>query len=112
MDIKTYILKSGQAPTAEQIEEVRRAAARPVIPDDDCPEFTDEQLKQFHRVVQERMDKSKKNRKQSITLRLSPKAAQKARSLGKGYTSILAGILESALEDPTYIKNLHVSGKS
>ena len=34
----------------EQIAEIREAAKRPIVYDDDCPEMTEEQLRQFKRV--------------------------------------------------------------
>ncbi|MEI3175137.1 MAG: BrnA antitoxin family protein [Lachnospiraceae bacterium] len=43
--------------------------------------------------------------KQTVTIRLSPQALKKARSLGKGYTSVLSRILENALNDPNTIKH-------
>lgn len=36
--------------TPEQIEEIREAAKYPIVFDEDCPEMTEEQLKQFKRV--------------------------------------------------------------
>ena len=42
--------------------------------------------------------------KQTVTLRLSPQALRKARSLGKGYTSVLSRILENALNNPDMIR--------
>ncbi len=70
--------------------------------DEDCPELTDEQLKQFRRISEERQEE---RRKQSVTLRLSPQALRTAKSLGKGYTSVLSRILESALADSETIKH-------
>ena len=87
MAIKTIEIHEGQKPTRAQIEEIRAASA---VPDEDCPEFTDEQLAKFKRV---RADQ----RRETITLRLRPATIRKAKSLGKGYTTILAGILEDAL---------------
>ena len=43
-------LKPGQKPTPEQIARIREAAKRPIVYDEDCPEMTDEQLRQFKRV--------------------------------------------------------------
>lgn len=71
------------------------------IPDDDFPELSAEQLSQFKRVSKERREE---RRKQTVTLRLSPQALKKARSLGKGYTSVLSRILENALNDNEIIK--------
>ena len=75
---------------------------RPVQPDEDCPELTAEQLAQMIRVSEQRREERKK---QTVTLRLSPKALQTAKSLGKGYTSILSRILENALTDAEFIKH-------
>ncbi|MCR4805455.1 MAG: hypothetical protein K5981_07350 [Clostridia bacterium] len=41
------ILFKGARPTKEQIEEVRKAVSMPVVFDEDCPQLTEEQLKQF-----------------------------------------------------------------
>ena len=75
---------------------------RPVQPDEDCPELTAEQLSQMVRVSEMRREERKK---QLVTLRLSPQALKTARSLGKGYTSVLSRILESALTDTELIKH-------
>ena len=75
---------------------------RPVVPDEDCPEFTDEQLTKFKRISAE---KREERCKQTVTLRLSPQALAKAKSLGKGYTSVLSRILENALNDAETIRN-------
>lgn len=75
---------------------------RPVQPDEDCPELTEEQLAQFRRVSDIRREE---RNKQSITIRLSPQAIKTAKSLGKGYTSVLSRILEAALSDSETIKH-------
>jgi len=36
--------------TPEQIAEIEEAAKHPIVFDEDCPEMTEEQLKQFRRV--------------------------------------------------------------
>lgn len=91
-----------QSPTPEQMEMLANAASSPVSEDDEYPEFSEEELRQFKRIASER----KVNRqKQTITLRLSPQALKKAKSLGKGYTSVLSRILEKALENPDIIKH-------
>lgn len=87
--------------TDEQRAMLEALKTRPVQPDEDCPELTDEQLQQLVRVSELRKDE---RRKQSVTLRLSPQALRTARSLGKGYTSVLSRILEGALRNPDVIK--------
>lgn len=49
-------------------------------------------------------DRLQERKKQTVTLRLSPQALEKAKSLGKGYTSVLSRILENALNDIELIK--------
>ena len=46
----TYILRKGQQLTDEEREEISNLKNRPIVFDNDCPELTDEQLKQFRRV--------------------------------------------------------------
>ena len=43
--IETYTVKEGQKPTPEQIEEVREAAKRPIVFDEDCPELSPKMMK-------------------------------------------------------------------
>lgn len=87
--------------TPSQVEMLHNLEARPISPDEDCPELTMEQLALFRRI-------SAANReercKQTVTLRLSPQALRRAKALGKGYTSVLSRILESALEDPDIVR--------
>ena len=54
------VIYEGQKPTPEQIEEIRalKAEHRPIVYDDEFPELTDEQLKQFRRVNPRREKKS------------------------------------------------------
>ncbi len=87
--------------TASQMEMLNDLEARPVTPDEDCPALTPEQLAQFRRISAENREE---RCKQTVTLRLSPQALRKAKSLGKGYTSVLSRILETALENPEIIR--------
>ena len=91
-----------QSLTPSQVEMLHNLESRPISPDEDCPELTMEQLAQFRRI-------SAANReercKQTVTLRLSPQAIRRAKALGKGYTSVLSRILESALENPDIIRH-------
>ena len=88
--------------TAEQKKMLEALKERPVQPDEDCPELTEEQLDQMVKVSEMRREE---RRKQTVTLRLSPQAIRTAKSLGKGYTSVLSRILESALTDAELIKH-------
>ena len=99
--MKGYRLDPDRKLTKEEIEMLDRMERMPITFDEDCPELTAEQLAKFRRISDENRAS---RRKQSVTLRLSPRAIKKARSLGKGYTSVLSRILESALEDNELIQ--------
>lgn len=94
MDIK-------KKPTEEQQKMLRETEETSIIYDDDCPELTEEELAQFRRISDIRNDE---RRKQTISLRLSPQAIKKAKSLGKGYTSVLSRMLEADLNNNERIK--------
>lgn len=96
MATKTYSIRPDQKPTEEQLLEIKEATRRPILFDEDSYELTDEELTQFRRIADIRKEE---RRKQSVTIRLSPKALRKAKALGKGYTSVLSRILEKALDD-------------
>ena len=100
--VKTHYIDFNKELTESQIKELEEAENASFVPDEDCPELTDEQLRQFRRISEERQEE---RRKQSVTLRLSPQAVRTAKSLGKGYTSVLSRILESALADSETIKH-------
>ncbi len=48
--IVTYRLKPGTQLTPEQIKRLDALKDRPIVFDEDCPEMTEEQLRQFRRV--------------------------------------------------------------
>ena len=90
-----------QKPSSEQIEMLNKAAVLSIPDDAEYPEFSEIELLQFEKISNERRSE---RQKQIVALRLSPQALRKAKSLGKGYTSVLSRIVESALEDPETIK--------
>ena len=54
--IVTYNLKPNTPLTPEQIKRLDALKDRPIVFDEDCPEMTEEQLKQFKRVHPRRED--------------------------------------------------------
>ncbi len=85
----------------EELEMLKELNRREIDYDNDLPEMSKDDLKAFRGLADQR---KAERRKQNLTLRLSPLTMKKARSLGKGYTSILARIIENALNDPEAIK--------
>ena len=73
------------------------------IPNEDCPEITDEQIINYAKIAREKRKESQV--KQTVAIRLSPQALEKAKSLGKGYTSVLSRILEDALNNNDTIRH-------
>lgn len=88
-------------PTSEQIAQLLKAKEMPIPEDSEYPEFSEEDLLQFARIKNE---KNISRQKQTVTLRLSSQTLAKAKSLGKGYTSVLSRIIESALDNPETVK--------
>ncbi len=90
-----------QSPNSEQQKMLEEAQAMPLTYDEDSPALSDAELQQFQHIAEKnRADR----RKQTVSLRLSPQALAKAKSLGKGYTSVLSRILEQALQDNDQIR--------
>lgn len=84
--------------TEEELSDLEKAANAPIVHDEDCPEMTEEMLMQFKRMNKE------ERVKQTVSLRLSPSTLKKAKSLGKGYTSVLSRLLDLAINDEEMLK--------
>ncbi len=87
--------------TEEQIAELEALKDRPVVPDEENPEMTDEE---FAKMVSIRQFKLEQQKKQIVSVRLSSRALNKAKAFGKGYTSLLSQILEKTLADDELLK--------
>ncbi len=94
MDVK-------KAPTKEQLKMLEKAEKMPISFDEDCPELSDEDLKNFRRISDERKNE---RRKQTVTLRVTPATLAKAKALGAGYSGVLSRMLDLCLNDPDIIK--------
>ncbi|GHU96432.1 hypothetical protein FACS189479_10060 [Spirochaetia bacterium] len=100
MGIITSTVRVGQKPTKEEAKRIRREikeAAKYPINLDDAPELAPEALKEFAHMAAER---NRKKRRQAVTIRLVPDCLSKYKSLGKGYTSIMADVLNYAADNP------------
>lgn len=101
MAMVTYELKPGTKPTPEQIAEIEAAAKMPIVYDDDCPEFTDEQYKEFAIIArQQRADR----RRGVVSIRLAKDTLEKAKQLGAGYTSVFARMIDLCMNDEELLK--------
>lgn len=93
--VKT-VIKKGQKPTEAQIAEIREAKKHPIVFDEDSPEYSLAELKQMHEAA---IKKRAEQKKEVVALRLSPTTIEKAKSLGKGYTSFLSRLIDNAIQD-------------
>jgi uncharacterized protein (DUF4415 family) len=95
----TSTLKPDDKPTMEQLEQINRAAGMPVVPDEDSPIYSLEQLARLC------AEARKRNVKQTIGIRLSRKTIEQYKALGKGYTGVMAAVLEHSIDHPEILKN-------
>jgi uncharacterized protein (DUF4415 family) len=65
----------------------------------DFPEASPEALDEFAAMARE-LRKNKKNTKPVIALRIAPETLEKYKSLGKGYTGIMADVLDYVAKNP------------
>ena len=96
--VKMNISELSSGLTEEELLEIEKAANSPIVHDEDSPEMTKEMLMQFKRMNKE------ERVKQTVSLRLSPSTLKKAKSLGKGYTSVLSRLLDLAINDEEMLK--------
>ena len=99
MAMTTITIRAGQKPSKEQIKEIRAAAKAPIKYALDCPESTPAALAEFAAKARE-LRKSMKVRKPAVTIRISQTCLSKYKSLGKGYTGIMADVLDYVADNP------------
>jgi len=97
MNITTK-LKPGDKPTKKQLERIERAANMPVVFDKDSPVYTPEQLAWLY------TESKRLGKKQTVGIRLNQKTIEQYKNLGKGYTGIMAAVLDYAIRHPDMIK--------
>ena len=89
-------ISPGMMTTDEQKEEIRAAAAKAPVFDEDSPELTPEQLTEMAESAHRQRELAKKP---VIALRISPETLAKAKATGKGYTGFLSRLLDHAIND-------------
>jgi uncharacterized protein (DUF4415 family) len=91
-------LRAGQKPAKKQREEVKRAAKLPIIYTEDAPRLSPEELAEFRKV-------NAGNRERVMcTLRVQRNTLDWWKSLGEGYTAVMARILDEARNYPDLLK--------
>jgi uncharacterized protein (DUF4415 family) len=99
----TVILKAGQKPTKEELQRARReyreAKKLPPVYDSECPPSTPEALAEFAVMARE-LRKNRRNPAPVVALRLMPEVLAKYKALGRGYTGIMADVLNYVANNP------------
>ena len=87
--------------TKEQIKQIEEADKKPIVFDEDCPELTDQQLKEIAAMAaQQRAER----RRPLLTVRVNSETLEKAKSLGRGYTGIIGRLVDAAINNPDLLK--------
>lgn len=95
---ETYSIHKNQKPTHEQIEEIEKASMQEIVFDDDCPEYSYEEL------VSMREAALKKRNEREVTLSVSEETVEKAKMYDKNYKGFLSRLLKAAIGDADFIK--------
>ena len=101
MAIRKMTVYPGQEIPDEVKKEVRAAAKKPIVFDEEAPEITDEQLAEFAIMAEQQRNDRKKP---VLSLRISKETLAKAKLLGRGYTGVLSRLLDIAINDKEMVK--------
>ena len=100
MGIIKSTVRVGQKPPKEVIKRLRQAAKQPINYTEDCPRLSPEALKEFAHLAAER---NRRKKKQPITIRVAPDVLESYKTMGDGYTGIMADVLKYALDNPSIL---------
>ena len=80
-------------------KQYKEASKAPKVHDPDCPPSSPEALAEFAAMARE-LRKNNRNPSPVVALRVKTNTLLKYKSLGKGYTSIMADVLNYVAENP------------
>jgi uncharacterized protein (DUF4415 family) len=107
MAIITSTARVGQKPPKEVIKAIRKVARaakkNPDVYDPDCPPSTPEALKEFALLAAER---NRAKKKTAVTIRVVADCLAKYKALGKGYTGIMADVLNYVANNPEILSKV------
>ena len=90
----------GTKPPKGVIKRIREAAKYPITFTEDSPESSPEVLKEFAQLAAER---SLRKKKRSVTIRIAPDVLESYKTMGNGYTGIMADVLKYAVDNPAIL---------
>jgi len=97
MGIIKSTVKVGEKPPKEVIKRLRQAAKQPINYTKEAPRSSPEALKEFAHLAAER---NRRKKKQTITIRIAPDVLESYKTMGGGYTGIMADVLKYAVNNP------------
>ncbi|MDR0601775.1 MAG: BrnA antitoxin family protein [Treponema sp.] len=96
MGIITSTVRVGQKPPKDVIKRIKEAVKYPINLEA-CPELPPEALKEFAHLAAER---NRRKKKKPVTIRVAPDVLESYKTMGSGYTGIMADVLRYALNNP------------
>jgi uncharacterized protein (DUF4415 family) len=90
----------GQKPPKEVVNRIKKIARKPIHYTEDCPPSSPEALKEFAQLAAER---NRRKRKQSVTIRIAPDILESYKTMGDGYTGVMADVLKYAVNNPSIL---------
>jgi uncharacterized protein (DUF4415 family) len=94
--------KAGQKPPKDVIKRIKEAARYPINLEA-APELSPEALKEFAHLAAER---NRQKKRQVVTLRLVPDCLSIYKALGKGYTGVMADVLNYLADNPEILSKV------
>lgn len=101
MGITRVTIKPGDEMPEELKREVEEAAKKPIVYDEDCPEYSYEELVAMAEKAKEKRAREKKI---PVALRMTPETLRRAKTVGKGYTGFLSRLLDLAIMDKEMVQ--------
>jgi uncharacterized protein (DUF4415 family) len=98
--IKTIVLKQSDKPTSKQLKRIEQAVKLPAVNDKDSPIYTTKQLTYLYQ------ESKKLNKKITVGIRLSQRTIEQYKDFGKGYTGIMAAVLDYAIKNPNLLRKV------
>ena len=92
----------GTKPPKEVLKRISKAAKYPITFTEDSPESSSEALKEFACLAAER---NKRRKKRSVTIRMAPDVLESYKTMGNGYTGIMAEVLKYAVDNPAILSS-------
>ena len=100
MGIIRSTVRVGEKPPKEVIKAARKAARYPINYTEDAPRSSPEALKEFAQLAAER---NRRKKKLPITIRVTPDVLESYKTMGSGYTAIMADVLAYAVNNPAVL---------